>query len=283
VGLPKFFIEMADLGLDISSLPQWLQDVIRAELDVHSVKGFYRAMQWVWEKEKEFVPTRLLNEINAMGDGICAGLAKVNQSKLLDEAKSCDPADWVQRLQQVNMLPELIKMTCTMFGAWGEASASSKLIQLRALAFGSSPLANYSLLAVHRPVDANAPAPTSTEGDGLIGNDEGDLWQGFAALGFPGLVGVVTGVSQRGIGLSEKVWETYNDTTGVQEGHYDGEGLAHMYLIPPYFHANPGESHQNLCLPCAVTLSLLEIFQHLQSFSRACSLSRAPGGCACDA
>ena len=273
---------MADFGFDISKLPQWLQDVIRAELDVHSVKGFYSAMQWVWDQEKEFVPTRLLNEINAMGDGICAGLAKVNQSRLLEEDKTCDPAHWVQRVQQVNMLPELIKMSCSMFGAWGEASASSNLLQLRALDFHESPFANFSLLAVHRPVDATS-APPAAESDGLIGNDEGDLWQSFAALGFPGLVGVVTGVSQRGIGLSEKVWETYNDTTGVQEGHYDGEVLAHMYLIPPYFHANPGESHQNLCLPCAVTLSLLEIFQHLQSFSRACSLSRAPGGCACDA
>ena len=51
----------------------------------------------------------------------------------------------------------------------------------------------------------------------------GDLPFAFASLGFPGLVGVVTGVSQEGIGLSEKVWEVYNTTTGVQEGHFDGE------------------------------------------------------------
>jgi hypothetical protein len=236
VGLPKFFIDMASLGLDTSSLPVWLQDLIAAELAVHSVQGFFKAMQWVWDQEAAFVPPRLMAEIEAMGSGVCVGLAKAAQPELfLGEGKGdCDPAEWVTKLQQVNMLPELIKMTCTMFGAWGKASASGNLLQLRALDFGSSPLANYSLLAVHRPVVAAgavagaAPAlAAAAEGawpsPGGLGNDQGDLWQAFATIGFPGLVGVVTGVSQRGIGLSEKVWETYNGTTGVQKGHYDGE------------------------------------------------------------
>jgi hypothetical protein len=126
------------------------------------------------------------------------------------------------------MLPELIKMTCTMFGAWGSArpeETGGTLLQLRALDFGASPLANYTLLQVHRP-PADA-VVTQTEGQwpspGGQGDDAGDLIQGFASLAFPGLVGVITGVSERGIGLSEKVWEVYNTTTGVQRGHYDGE------------------------------------------------------------
>lgn len=52
------------------------------------------------------------------------------------------------QVRQVNMLPELIRMTCTMYGAWGPASASSKLMQLRALDFGATPFANYTVLQV---------------------------------------------------------------------------------------------------------------------------------------
>jgi hypothetical protein len=85
-------------------------------------------------------------------------------------------------------------------------------LQLRALDFGSGPLANFSLLAVHRPVDPNAPVvqvPGQWDTPGGQGNDAGDLPQAFASLTFPGLVGVITGVSQRGIGLSEKVMGRY--------------------------------------------------------------------------
>lgn len=90
------------------------------------------------------------------------------------------------------MLPELIKMTCTMFGAWGAsrpAETGGTLLQLRALDFGSSPLANYSQLQVHRP-PATGIAANQKEGQwpspGGLGNDAGDLIQGFASLSFPG-------------------------------------------------------------------------------------------------
>jgi hypothetical protein len=63
-------------------------------------------------------------------------------------------------------------------------------------------------LQVHRPLPG-APLPVAVDGQwetpGGEGNDAGDLWQGFASLVFPGFVGVLTGVSQHGIGLSEKV------------------------------------------------------------------------------
>jgi len=49
------------------------------------------------------------------------------------------------------MFPELIKASCTMFGAWGPAIAHTPgtLLQLRALDWGlGSPLANYSVVVV---------------------------------------------------------------------------------------------------------------------------------------
>jgi len=44
----------------------------------------------------------------------------------------------------------------------------------------------------------------------------------FVSVTFPGFAGVITGVSQRGIGVSEKVWMTY-DTPDLQPGSYNGE------------------------------------------------------------
>jgi hypothetical protein len=124
-------------------------------------------------------------------------------------------------------------MTCTMFGSWGSSrppETGGTLLQLRALDFGASPFSNYSMLQVHRPPpEAAAAAATKVAKEGQWpspggeGDDAGDLVQGFASLAFPGFVGVITGTSERGIGLSEKVWLQSNVTGGKQPGAYDGE------------------------------------------------------------
>ena len=44
----------------------------------------------------------------------------------------------------------------------------------------------------------------------------------FVSVGFPGFVGVITGISQSGIGISEKVWVT-NEKRSIQAGSYEGE------------------------------------------------------------
>jgi len=216
--LPDFVIGMADDVLP-GVLPPDLEAKVQAAIATKVPAAAYAAMDWVWQREAKHVPARLVTEMEAMGEGLCAGLA----TSMPDY--TCDPVEWGTNIKQVNMFPELIKMTCTMFGAWGEASKSSDLFQLRALDFGGGPLAELSQLQVHRqPPGAPVPVPTpGQDTPGNMGNDAGDLWQGFASIGFPGLVGVITGVSEKGIGLSEKVWEVYNSSTGVQKGHYDGE------------------------------------------------------------
>jgi len=102
-----------------------------------------------------------------------------------------DYAD-VLRLQ---MFPELIKAACSMFGAWGAATANTSspgsLHQLRALDWGiDNPLPPYSRLTVYHP----------SEG------------QPFATLGWAGFVGSMTGYSQASA-ICEKVWYEYNGTS----------------------------------------------------------------------
>jgi hypothetical protein len=143
---------------------------------------------WVGVAEKKYVPKEIIEEMEGVAHGFCA-----SQNLTAKEHSSC-LEEYTRKIKRVNMLPELIRMACTAFGAWGSATPDGNLIQLRALDFGGGPFANYTVLQVHRP-----PAPA----------------QAFASLSFPGFVGVITGVSERGIGVSEKVWMTY-DKRSVQ-------------------------------------------------------------------
>lgn len=191
--LDKFYMDEV-LNIDLSSFPEPLQSVLR----VLQLKGaaaapelFKTAMAWVWEKEKQYVPSYYFDEIKGMAVGVCDSL----------KTKDCSTDEWEVKIQQLNMLPELIRMACTAYGAWGKATPNQGLIQMRALDFGSGPFANYTVIATHR------------------GNEFGNS---YVSVSFPGFVGVVTGVSEHGIGVSEKVWMTY-DKRSLQPGSYDGE------------------------------------------------------------
>ena len=258
VALPKWYVSMATSVLP-SALPDWLTKLLTAEAVEHVPAAFDKALQAVYEKEEAFIPPRLLVEMDAIAAGFCDGLRRKAPKAV---AEKCDVGEAAAAVRRVNMIPELVRMTCTMFGAWGGASASGNLLQLRALDFGSGPLANFTTLSVHRPPPPAAgasapaagasapaagpsgaaaagtattpPAPSASSSSFLLSEEKEDALPGvgdaagnlpfaFASLAFPGLVGVVTGTSEKGIGLSEKVWEVYNTTTGVQPGHYDGE------------------------------------------------------------
>jgi hypothetical protein len=210
--LPKWYGEEADAA-DLSKYPAWLQTVLANQLDKHFETLVDRALQAVWDAEEAFVPPRLKAEMDAIAEGMCSVLSA--------RKTACDVDAWKTNIYRLNMIPEFVKMTCTMFGAWGPASASGNLLQLRALDFGESPFSNFTVLQVHRPAGGAAgafPAPAD-----FYGSTGAALPQAFASLSLPALVGVITGVSESGVGLSEKVWEVYNTSSGVQDGHYDGE------------------------------------------------------------
>jgi hypothetical protein len=143
--------------------------------------------------------------MEGMAQGIC--------DKRTSQNKKCSVKDWAKQIKTVNMLPELIRMTCTAFGAWGDATAQSslggKLLQLRALDFGGGPFANYTVVVSNR-------------------NDPSNPDHAFLSVTFPGFVGVITGVAQNGVGVSEKVWmssepEGHGPFKNLQKGSYDGE------------------------------------------------------------
>lgn len=86
------------------------------------------------------------------------------------------------------MLPELIKAQCSIVGAWGSATASGSLVQLRALDWDTDgPFQQYPVLATFHPTGGYA----------------------HTTLGWAGLVGAITGFSSSGMAISEKVWDAY--------------------------------------------------------------------------
>ncbi len=185
------------MSIDLSMFPEPLQkilSVIQVRGAIAAPAAFRAALAWVWETQKPYAPEYILNEFKGMGDGMCASL----------RSPGCNSTAWTQSISELNMLPELLRMKCTLYGAWGKATPNQELIQLRALDFGGGPFANYTIAAVYR--DAT---PT-------------DDSNAFVSVTFPGFAGVITGVSQRGIGVSEKVWMTY-DTPDLQPGSYNGE------------------------------------------------------------
>jgi len=191
VAIPEWIDEMI-FSFDLGYLPDWLADILKVKVASEAPAALYKALTAVYNKQEQYIPERLIEEMEAIAAGVCDVIGG-----------DCDIAEWEQKVKQVNMLPELIRMTCTMFGAWGPASASSNLIQLRALDFGATPFANYTVLQVHQPTDT---AP-------------------FASVSFAGMVGVITGINSVGIGFSEKVWMVSNASVDVQPGTYDGEAV----------------------------------------------------------
>ena len=190
--IPEFYRDEVS-QIPLGSLPAWLQKLIIGAGKAAAPTVFGAALDYVLAREKKYVAASRPAPLDEMS-GLAAGLCSSGQ------VAGCNAKALEKKIQQLNMLPELIKMTCSMLGAWGTATPDGKLTQLRALDFGSGPFANYTVLTVYHPSQGG---------------------HAFASLGFPGFVGAVTGWSAQ-VGLSEKVWETY-DKKSVQPGHYDGQ------------------------------------------------------------
>lgn len=89
-----------------------------------------------------------------------------------------------QTLLRLNMYPELTKAQCSFLGAWGEAtSATGCTYQLRSLDFDTTgPFKDFPQVTIYHPTDGGHP---------------------FLNMGWPGTVGLLTGLSSSQIGISE--------------------------------------------------------------------------------
>ena len=195
--LPAFYREEVG-GINLDGLPAWLQSLIKSALEPGAEKlapaAFDAAMGYVFAQQQGFIKAssaNVLDEIDGMAEGVC--------NTQVAAGNTCDQDGLATRLRHVNMLPELLRMQCSMMGAWGAATPTGQLVQLRTLDFGSGPFTSHTFIAVHHPSDSSV---------------------AFATFTFPAFVGAVTGFSEK-IGLSEKVDDV--STGKGPSGSYAGQ------------------------------------------------------------
>ena len=125
--------------------------------------GINAALDWTAEVTAPYTPQEFYDELQGLADG--SGIE-------------------YQTLLRLNMYPELTKAQCSFLGAWGEATkATGNTYQLRSLDFDTEgPFKEYPQITVYHPTDGGHP---------------------FMNMGWPGTVGLLTGLSSSQLGISE--------------------------------------------------------------------------------
>jgi len=125
------------------------------------------ALDLSYERTKSFVQSYVEQEIQGIADALGKG---------------------VREVRRVMWIGELTRGSCSMFGAWGEATRSigGSLLQLRALDWDTTgPFRNYHQITIYHP------EPQSGQGHAWLN------------LGFAGWTASITGMSSVELGMSE--------------------------------------------------------------------------------
>ena len=199
--LPDFYKHNIDGLKDyIKFLPEFVQNAVLKLAESAGTAAFSLALDWLEREQRKYndrKDTGAYDEIEAIAQGTCSEL-------------NCDAEEVRKSILRANLAPELIRMQCSMLGAWDSATKNGPvggaLVQHRALDFGGGPFANRQVLIVQQPISSNGTAQMP-----------------FASIGFPGFVSVVTGFNPY-FSLSEKVNEQH--VGGIPPGSYDGESVA---------------------------------------------------------
>jgi hypothetical protein len=198
--LPIYYKEEI-AGLSLGGLPKWLQNLIKSIGKGASGEVAKIALGYILKTQRKYLEASKANvfdEMSAIAKGVCSKIPNTKSNA----CKNGDATNLINTIEQVNMLPELIRMQCSMMGAWGKSTSSGKLLQLRTLDFGGGPFGNRTMLVVNHPETSS-------------GNPA------FATVGFPAFVGAVTGFSEN-IGLCEKV-DDVTKPKPVPKGSYNGQ------------------------------------------------------------
>jgi hypothetical protein len=155
------------------------------------IPAFYSHVEEEIETYLKFLPDDIRALIAALGLDGALDLTYLltrdySPSYFFEEMRGLADASGVDYdlLLRVHMLPELVKAGCSMLGAWGQAtSSSSATIQLRALDWDvGGPLQNAPTVVIYHP----------------------DSGHTFANVGWSGWVASISGMSSRGLAISEK-------------------------------------------------------------------------------
>jgi len=142
----------------ISMLPKWL----RNDIGLTGVDLAKRILDLNYLITKKYTPKRWDDEFRGVAKG--SGIS-------------------TETWRRVNLIPELLKASCSIGGWWGPATASGHLIQLRALDWEEhAPIAKFPTITVYHPTEHGSVPFTNI------------AWAGF--------FGSLTGYSSAKIGIS---------------------------------------------------------------------------------
>jgi len=158
---------------------QWLAKIIEE-------KGVPFALDLTWDFTEKFVPDHFKAEIQGLADG--SGID-------------------VTLVRRTAMIPQLIRMSCSMVGAWGEAIKNVEggtLMQLRALDWQTGgPFGAYPAIQVYHP----SSSCTNKAGEADV------CWpansNAFYSFSWDGFIGSLTGLNSAEVGVCEKVWDAF--------------------------------------------------------------------------
>jgi len=69
------------------------------------------------------------------------------------------------------MIPELLKASCSILGAWNKATTTGNVIHLRSLDWEEhAPISKWPVMAVYHPLDVGSVAFTNIAWVGFIGS-----------------------------------------------------------------------------------------------------------------
>lgn len=113
---------------------------------------------------------------------------KYTPSRFNDELQGIADATgmsvWIFR--QINMIPEMLKASCSIYGSYSKATSTHKTIHLRSLDWEShAPMSRFPQITVYHSVEAGS-VP-------------------FANIGWPAFIGSLTGYSSSKVGIGERL------------------------------------------------------------------------------
>jgi hypothetical protein len=115
-----------------------------------------------------------------------------------------------EKIQHIHMIGELTKGSCSLYGAWGNATESGTLHQLRALDWDvDGPFKNHPEIVVYHPT---------------VGANNGHA---FANVAWAGFIGSITGMSSNKMAISE-IGVSFPDATFGKESRF---GVPFTYLL----------------------------------------------------
>eukprot|EP00180_Rhodochaete_pulchella_P001470 Plantae.Rhodophyta-Rhodochaete_pulchella.ctg22794.p1 GENE.Plantae.Rhodophyta-Rhodochaete_pulchella.ctg22794~~Plantae.Rhodophyta-Rhodochaete_pulchella.ctg22794.p1 ORF type:complete len:389 (-),score=55.28 Plantae.Rhodophyta-Rhodochaete_pulchella.ctg22794:52-1092(-) len=197
----------------LQGLPNWLRPwVAEVGLDV--------ALDLTYDLTKNYTGDYFFEEMHGIADG--AGVS-------------------YDDLRRIHMIGELTQGDCSMYGAWGTATASTgHTLQLRALDWDTDgPFKNYPAIIVYHP----------------SGTDNGHA---FANMGFVGWIGALSGQSSTNMAISE-IGVSFPDSTF---GNMSRVGTPFTFLLRDILQFDK---------------SLDETIQHIKDATRTCDLILGTG------